>query len=444
MGRLTAGTAIMEISPGEGIELAGYPHFLRRSTGVHDPLYASCMMLDDGDTRLAIVAMDLLFFSKRHVREIRERLDASGVIPGKNVMFCCSHTHSGPWAAGRLDLEALERGLGQDERYVSGLNDTLYSVVVKACGEVFDAKIGVGAGFCGRERGVGGNRRDPEGPADPSVNVLAVRDASGAWRACLVGYALHPTLLHGESTAVSADYPGYVRAHLNRAFPGMNVLFAQGTSGNQSTRYFRSGQSFGEACRIGTAIGEEALNVLNGLEPAADTKLSVRSAEMEPELRRYPDRSEAEKKVIESREALERLKAGNAPYIDVRNAELRLLGAEDILGYVLMDERGAKPELLRDELPLELQAFRIGNACILGLQGEAFVEYGLEIKRRSPFAQTIVFELANGAAPGYIYTRESLADGGYETDTSMLGPDTGDRLVETSIGLLADLEKGTD
>jgi hypothetical protein len=213
----------------------------------------------------------------------------------------------------------------------------------------------------------------------------------------------------------------------------MNVLFAQGTSGNQSTRYFRTGQTFGEARRIGTEIGGAAIRALKDMALSGNARLAVSMMELDPELRILPGRNEAERDVAKAREALKSLQAGNAPYIGTRNAELRLLGAEDILGYVLLGERGIKPDLLANELPLELQAFRIGNACILGFQGEAFVEFGLEIKRQSPFGRTFVFELANGAAPGYIYTRESLAEGGYETDTSMLGPDCGEKIVEEAV-----------
>jgi len=58
---LKAGASIVDISPKKGIELAGYPHYLRHNTGIHDPLYASCIFLDDGITKLAIVCMDILF-----------------------------------------------------------------------------------------------------------------------------------------------------------------------------------------------------------------------------------------------------------------------------------------------------------------------------------------------------------------------------------------------
>lgn len=434
--KLRAGVAITEISPEKEVELAGYPHCPRNNTGVHDPLYASCIYLDNGITRLALVAMDLLFYSKKYVKEIQQRISKKTGIPQGNIILSCSHTHSGPWAAGRLDLEALEKGLKPDQEYVKALNNKIEALVLDACSNTFDARVGIDKGHCGGEQGVGGNRRDPKGPADNEVCVLGVQDSAGQWRGCLVCYALHPTLIHSESTVVTADYPAYIRKYLSWAKPGMITLFTQGTSGDQSTRYFRDGQNFEEANRIGTTLGIEAGSVLDGMEMSCEIDLLVDSLEVELKLRKYPERKTAEDNVKKAEEKLESLRTQNASYIDIRNAELKLLGAEDILGYIILEEKGIKPDLLIDEVPMEITVVGIGAARIVGLQGEAFVEIGLEIKKRSPFEKTFVIELTNGAAPGYAYTRDALEVGGYETDTSMLAPEHADMLIEAALRLL--------
>ena len=460
-----AGVAITDISPEKGVELAGYPHFPRYNTGVHDPLYASCIYLDDESTKVAIVAMDLLFFSRKYVKEIRKRVEErtgynvnslGAGFAGSNIMFCCSHTHSGPWASGRLDLEALQNNLKSDEKYIEGLLKKVENIIIEAYNDTFDAKVYTGKAYCGKEHGVGGNRRDINGPSDPEVSILAVKDLKGNIKGCLIGYALHPTVIHSDSTVVSADYPAYIRNYLAEIRPDMVMLFCQGTSGNQSTRYFRSGQTFEEACRIGTAIGAEAGKVLesfdfepiSNMESLSDVQslsnvksfincsLNVKSLETELELRKFPNKKTAEYNVEKAAANVEKLKSENASHVDIWNAELKLLGAEDILGYVVMLEKGIKPDLLIDEIPAEIQVIEIGDTRIVGLQGEIFVEFGLEIKNRSPYKNTFVFELANGAVPGYIYTRESLEEGGYETDTSMLSKRCGEIIVEKTIKLL--------
>ena len=115
----------MNISPKEGIELAEYPYFPRHNTGVHDPLYASCIYLDNGKGEIAIIAMDLLFFSKKYVREVECEIRNKTLIPEDNIFISVSHTHSEPWAAGRLDIEALEMELDVDREYIEELKSKL-------------------------------------------------------------------------------------------------------------------------------------------------------------------------------------------------------------------------------------------------------------------------------------------------------------------------------
>ncbi len=248
---LIAGTSITEISPKKGIELAGYPHFPRHNTGVNDPLFASCIYLDNGEEKVAVLAMDLLFFSRKYVKKVRKKINEKTSIPKKNIFISVSHTHSGPWASGRLDLEALENGLDLDKDYIDELENKIVKLVVRAYSDTFNASIGSGYAICGANYGIGGNRRDPEGPSDPEVWVVALKDSDNISRATIVKYALHPTVLHEDSSLVSADYPGYIRKYLSQKKPALNLLFMQGTSGDQSTRYFRKGQSFTEAKRVG-------------------------------------------------------------------------------------------------------------------------------------------------------------------------------------------------
>ncbi len=435
-GKLSAGTARVDISPDKGIELAGYPHHPRYNTGINDPLYASCLYLDDGVQKVAFVALDLLFFSKRYVSIVRKKVQEVTGIPAKNIMISCTHTHSGPWASGRLDIEALEKGLQPHNDFITKLIDNVIHVILVAVNNPFEAQVGMMTGLCGKEKGIGGNRRDIYGPSDPQVGVLGVMDTTGVLRACLINYALHPTVLHADSTVVSADYPGYVREYLNKVLPGMNVLFTQGFSGNQSTRYFRKGQTFDEAKRIGYEIGKECNRVLCNIQPENNPKLSVRTIETGIKTRIFPAKEDAIHCVEKAKQEYESLKKSNASYIELQNSNLKLLGAEDILGYILLMEKGYKIDLLEDEVPVEIMSVGIGDIRIISMPGEIFVEFGLFIKDQCQNDKLILIELANGCLPGYVYTKESLEIGGYETDTSMLAPVTGYIFTDIALRLL--------
>jgi len=437
---LKAGVGHADISPPKGMELGGYPHYPRHNTGVHDPLYASCMVLENGARKVAVVTLDLLFFSKKHVKEVRRSIEAEAGIPFHNTMICCTHTHSGPWASGRLDIDALLAGVAQDERYTGFLKETIVEIVRGACENMFEAALGFGLTTCGKESGVGGNRREPGGIADDSVGVVSIKDQSGAVRGILTSYALHPTCLDAENTLASADYPGCMRKHLQRVFPESVFLFAIGAAGNQSTRYFRNGQTFEEAERIGGELGRAVERSIAATVYADDIAIVSSSMEIEIALRELPDEGEAERKAERLKEIYDALPA--TPYIPKQNANLKLLGAEDMLGYIKMLRSGQRIELLEDERPAEICVLRLGGVCIAALPGEVFVEYGLAIRKASPFEATCVFTCANGGLPGYVYTPQALAEGGYETDTSLLDASFGEKLSDAALELLHEVWRG--
>ncbi len=432
---LIAGTSIIDISPKKGIELAGYPHFPRYNTGVHDPLYASCIYLDDGKEKIIIMAMDLLFLSKKYVKKVRNAISKKTSIPQNNIFISVSHTHSGPWAAGRLDMEALEQGLDVDKDYVDGLVEKLTDLVIQAYSNTFDENVGTGCTIGGKESGIGGNRRDPGGPSDPKVWVIAIRDKN-TLRAAMVKYALHPTVIHEDSTLVTADFPGYTREYLMQKIPDMNLLFMQGTSGDQSTRYFRKGQDFEEAKRIGHIIGSEVESIINSINFSKEAELKVISKEINLPLKKLPPEEDAKKFSEKTKLEWERLQSEGASYLEIQNANLKNLGAENTLGYIKLKNNNIPISLETDELPAEVQVLTIGKTRIVGLPGEIFVEFGLDIQKKSPFEKTIVVELVNGCLPGYVCTQEATRQGGYEVGASMLSEKAGDVLVETALELI--------
>ena len=431
---LKAGMARVDITPPQGLELAGYPHYPRYNTGAHDPLYAACMYLADGGQEVAMVTLDLLFFSKKHVAEVRRRTAAACGVA--NVMISCSHTHSGPWASGRLDIESLEAGKEQPHEYVESLIQNITNIIAEAKANAFDAAFGAGTAVCGAESGVGGNRRIPGGPHDPLVSVMAVKDMEGKIRGMFVNYTLHPTFIHEWSNVCTADYPCYLKLELEEQEPGVIVGFSQGASGNQSSRYYRQGESYDEAERVGRILGKAAHTTLAKMEWATELPIAVAGCELPLELRDFGTEEELVAQVAHDEAIYKELYAkygqstNRDEYYLWQNANLKLLGSEDQLGYILMQKKGIKIELLEDEAPMEIQVFKLGGCCVVGIPGEAFVEYGLYVKAMAGFGMVVFNELTNGVLPGYLYTPESLVTGGYETDTSMLGEKFGPHMVE--------------
>ena len=90
---------------------------------------------------------------------------------------------------------------------------------------------------------------------------------------------------------------------------------------------------------------------------------------------------------------------------------------------------------------VEIQTLRLGELAIAAFPCELFVEFGLEVKEKSPASRTMIAGYANDVN-GYVATREAFAQGGYEsrlTSRTRLAPDTGERMVEQALALLGQL-----
>ena len=431
-----------DITPPQGLELAGYPHYPRYNTGFHDPLYAACMYVSNGTEEVAMVTLDLLFFSKKHVAKVRQTVEKAYGIPGDHIMISCSHTHSGPWASGMLDIESLEAGKQQPMEYVNDIIGKISALIGQAKAEAVEGYFASGVEVCGAESGVGGNRRIPGGPHDPLVSVMAVKDTAGKVKGAMVNYTLHPTFIHEWSTVCTADYPCYLKMEMEETYEGLLTGFAQGTSGNQSSRYYRQGESYDEAERVGRILGKAACRVIEKAKWQDNLVIKAASGTVEVTLRDFGTEEALRERIAQEEATYKELyaKYGDSKNRDEyylwQNANLKLLGSEDQLGYVIMAKKGLKPSLLEDEVPAEVQVFNLGGTCVFGLQGEVFVEYGLWLKAVAGFGTVIVNELANGVLPGYLYTPESLVTGGYETDTSMLDESFGELMITKALELV--------
>ncbi|MCD6284791.1 MAG: hypothetical protein J7M39_02615, partial [Anaerolineae bacterium] len=139
--------------------------------------------------------------------------------------------------------------------------------------------------------------------------------------------------------------------------------------------------------------------------------------------------------LAEYRAQYEQLQDDKAPRAEIRTAECAVFGAEGTLALAQAEARGELDARLRDYRSAEVQALQISDVCLIGLQGECFVEYALEIKRRA-VRRTFVVSLVNGELQGYIVTPEAAAAGGYEATNAVFAPESGRTLVNAAVELV--------
>ena len=219
---LKAGAAEVCITPPIGVELAGYgPNLQRYSTAIHDHLMGQALILDDGQTRIAIVTCDLISLSSEFVQQVRQLVYKRTDIPPGHVMLACIHSHTAPTTQPFQDWGTPDRS------YVRMAARHLAGAVVAANLKLQPAQLRVGQG---KHEALAWNRTGG-GSVDPTVEILRVKFTFGEPLALLVHYACHPVIL-GPKSVISADYPGSLRHHLEHDFPGGVILFANGACGD--------------------------------------------------------------------------------------------------------------------------------------------------------------------------------------------------------------------
>lgn len=425
---LQVGFAEIDITPPPGTHKIGWLKDIV-SDQILSPLFARVAVFQTAETEIAIVQLDTLFISWPQVVAIRRGIAERYAFSGEGVMVAATHNHAGPAVTHAGDVP-------KDEAYAALLVSRVIDEFGQALARLQEAEIGFGRAF---EWRVAHNRRvvmrdgtvcthgtfdDPnalclEGPVDPEVAVLAVRDKDGNLLGALVNFACHPTH-HGGDTAVDAGFPGVLAAQL-RAQGCPFTLFLNGAAGNLHTSDPCQGGSNMPADQVGQLLAQDVQRVLEAMSFRDDVPIGAASCVLD------------------------------LPYRLVTEAEVsgQVRGAQRFIDPAIYDR--AIPAIVeriqRDGAHrAEIQVLFLGDVALAGVPGEYFCEFGLEIKERAcrelvrP-VQALVVSCANGRA-GYIPTRAAFDRGGYETTfgpSSMLSPSAGDIIADTVISLLGDL-----
>ncbi len=272
-----AGLAQVDITPKDKIRMAGYSARTKPSLGVHDPLMAKALLLEDCDgNRGLMVSLDLIAVSRSLADEVFKLITEKTGIPRENIVFNCSHTHSGPLLGRSLswyyNLSASEMAVVQ--KYTDEFCAKIANLAVKALKDLQPARLDThlwedmswqgGAGtvsfMMNRRRytpeGVI-NAPYPRGFVDRSVPVMRVTTLAGKLRGVLFGLSCHCTTL--GKRWISADYAGYAQRLIEKQHQGVQAMFLQGC-GADSNPWPRG--TFTLAGKHGEALGKEVCRVL--------------------------------------------------------------------------------------------------------------------------------------------------------------------------------------
>ena len=367
-------------------------------------MFARVLVLDDGSTITAFLGIDLIGFGWEFSDELVDLIKAGAGVD--RVFLQLSHTHSAPFPPSWM-TSIYEQDADFLSEWRDKLREALPAVVRKAVGRLQPAELRVGRAAVQ----VGFNRRvmtddgvvmapNADAPVVPWVDTLSVHGAGGGPIAVVYCHAAHPVIVHGASTLMSADYPGYACARIReRLGDGVVPVFVQGCGADINGDSVAAG--FEKARLAGDRLGNAVVQAVEAATPLEDDKLSFVARRIELPCTELPAAAEVEERI-----AVTRLEAGEDPEIYTVD---RIKALEDLLRMI---EEGERPTMRFD-----LAMVGAGEQWLfISLSGEVFSEYQRWIDATAPFGSTMVGAYANNFG-GYIPTDADLelgVLGGYE------------------------------
>lgn len=444
---------------------------------INDPVYAKALVLEQGDTKVAIIGMDVTAIggigevSDAFLPELRARVEAELGIPPLNVLVNASHNHP-PISF----LCSHEEQVARTFDAVKRAHDALEPVTAGA-GSGSENRISMnrtlrlkdGTGWTIRHS----NPCPPDdvvesvGPTDPEIGVLRLDRADGSTLAVLYNFACHPYVTVPEG-GVTADYPGFASGVIEDNLPGALAIFLQGAGGDITPILYKDVNRARDSAVEGRLLGLSTLKAVRaiatkpaGLKVVNEGLRLPRKADFEERIAAFKEEEaqllaslrgtslnfktfmplymkhlmDPEHPLDYSYRYLQSKSIGEDEFsaIDQQNRDylakyLKNIRAMEELARIQDDiatlRRHQKINADSGETTVatEVMSVRIGDFVLVSSPTEMLTTVGKNVKNASPFEFTFISAYSNG----YIHygpPASEYALGGYESTECLIAPE---------------------
>ncbi|MEN8229747.1 MAG: neutral/alkaline non-lysosomal ceramidase N-terminal domain-containing protein [Bacteroidota bacterium] len=374
---LYMGAAKVDITPGTPVPMSGYSAREMPFSGIHDQLFATALYFRSSENSLLLITADLIGYSRQFIDQTREMISARIGISAENILLTAAHNHGGPVT------KTYEKDVPETvDNYVKELQEQFINLSVEASEKAVPVRMGTGKGHC--EMNINRRAEFADGgiwlgrasdkPCDHELDIVRFDDFNNRTLAVLINWPCHATTSGQDNLQITGDWPGAAARYFNsQAGEEVVVAVTAGASGDINPIY-GPGNDFKEIEAVGYHVGKAAWETYN--------KIST-------------------------------FQVGS---VDAINSSLILPGKKAGKDHFPQKIYESGPDV-----EIRLSTFRIGHLVLAGISGEVMNEIGTEIKKQSPYTNTVIITHCNGSS-GYICTDEAFSEGGYEVKVTRLMP----------------------
>lgn len=421
----------------------------RITSKIHDPVQAVVAVFEnDSGECAAIVSVDLVSVDDRMMEETRRKI--AGIIPDfpvDKLIIAATHTHTAPEYR-KPSIYESEPDFISSDAYL----DFCSGRIAEAVGKAWRSRMPGGIVRKTGRIAMAINRRirykdgsavmygktdTPdflriEGGADNGAEYIITYNDAG----CLTGVILNlacPAQAEGASgySSVSADIWGAVRQQWSEC---PYLLPLCGAAGDVTMRDYVRRERSEHSRKTQKGMDEFAGRIIRESRYIVSTCMPE-DIQWEAPLAhitrpmRLPLGKVTEEQYAEAVRYLESVKTGeaNQKVTFPMHREMSIIKRYELQQKI-------------DYIDMEFHAIRLGDAALVTNSFELYHDYGMQIKARSPFPQTLIAQLACGTM-GYLPTEYAMSGGGYSADpcSGLCLPEGGDILVEKTLEALNEL-----
>lgn len=395
--------------------------------GIHDTLHVRTLLLDNGATRLGLVVIDMTSLFEDELGRIGEIVNREGKVESANLFVIASHNFSSPHIMRGPQLKTEEEKQKND-LLMQALLNAVTSSVKEANAKMTPAKIGYGAGssnvnvnrdlLTSEGWGFGSNEH---GASDKEVAVIKLESLEGKPLAILMNYAVQSSIMDKSVMAnggllVTTDLAGAAVAYVEQQYHNDIVaMFTIGAAGDQAPIFTSNRYS----------LDANGKNIRTDIHDAGYTLVELLGERLGSEVVRVSREIQAsEPSQIALRVVRDRVKC---------QGQKRPANIADILP---TKQYTYEPS---DDVETPIEIMQIGEIVLAGVRPELASKIGMEIKQQSPFKNTIVMTMVNGAAK-YMADAESYDKFTYEARNSGFAKGSAEIVAGKIISMLNQLK----